>query len=59
MLVSVVILATGVGIGPYIVAEQYHAIPEQCALSIVLTNTLSLATVAGFAYVLIKVLHTV
>ena len=59
LLVSVVMLATGVGIGPYVVAAIYKAIPEQCALAVVLTNILSMVSVTFFAYVLIKILQVI
>ena len=48
--VGVIMAGTASAVGAYVVAEVYHTIPEESALSVVLTNGLSLFTMSAFAY---------
>ena len=54
---AMMIAASGVAAGAFVIAESYGFISQDCALSLVLTNILSVFSLAGFAYLLIEVVH--
>lgn len=48
--VGVLMAGTAAAVAVYMVGEYYKTVPEECALSVVLTNCLNLFTMSGFAY---------
>ncbi len=51
--VSVITSSSATGIGLYVVAENYGYMPEQCALSVAITNSICLITMGTFSYMFI------
>ncbi len=56
--VCVIMSATGTAVGCYLVADTYKTVPEECAMSIVLTCAFSLFTLPAFSY-LFKMLEMI
>ncbi len=48
--VCVIMSGTGTAVGSYVVADLYKIVPEESALSVVITISLSLITLSAFAY---------
>ena len=48
--VCVIMSATGTAVGSYLVADAYKTVPEECAMSVVLTCAFSLLSLPAFSY---------